>query len=228
LSAKEKPPSGAGVEKLLEELLGEEEEPTRHVKFEVPPGGKPVIVEDLTGEAGPVSAPTTSNSDSSSGPGAIFDNLELGPEVSLEIPVHQLTFRNAEPPPAGRDKASTPIPANRFARGFTAGRLPLDGSEFTEDKKPAKKKTPQASRLPPSTTPPMEENLKLKRTGFFRRITFRDVVLLLLVFLLAASLWIAWNIFEKLNTRQEMRRLEAQRQELEKKKTEVFRQKQGR
>jgi len=225
LSAKEKPPSSTGVEKLLDELLGEEDEPTRHVHFEVPPGGKPIIVEDLTGEVSPAS--TENNAKGVPGVGEILEHLEIGPEESLEIPVHELPFANAETPTPGQKKASTPVPADRFARGFTAGRLPLDGSEFTEDKKPAKKKTPLATSLPPSVTPPMEENLKLKQRGFFKSITFRDVILLLLVLLLAASLWIAWNVFEKLNTQQEMRRLEEQPQVLEKKKTEVFRQKGG-
>ncbi len=142
-------------------------------------------------------------------------------------PLADLSQKPAErslTPPGGKE-SSTPVPAARFARGYTAGRAPLDGSEFNPEepasRKKKNKKTPSVDRLPRSTAAPMQDSQKqVHRSGL--TITTRDIILLLLVIVLAAAVWVVWHVFQQYRAEREIERLEARRTLIEEKKNDAL------
>ncbi|RLB58335.1 MAG: hypothetical protein DRI34_05180 [Deltaproteobacteria bacterium] len=169
----------------------------------------------------------------------LFDGVDLDEEVSVEMAVHEI-FSNGQPaastpPPspqpsptpasgAGSDPGSEPPGTSRFARGFTQGRRPLDVREFgtSTERNGGKRRTPDILLTGHRGPVPMAMPHKVRRRRFVFTITFRDIILLLLVVVLAAGIYTGWRLYQDYIRRQEVEQLERKRALIERGKSKTI------
>ncbi len=130
-------------------------------------------------------------------------------------------------PPTPREWAPTGTTENRerprFASGTTGGVQPLDISEFegTAPSRRSRSHDKEKKVLIISGPAPMATSSRVVRRRF--SLSVRDILLLALVVLLGVGIWLGWRIYQDLQIRSDLKKLQEATKQIDEKKQEELR-----